>query len=84
MPISRGRFTLKEKVDLKLGEFPEKQEVFETKGWNRLKDLGVCNEPLVREFYANTILKDGYMERKSWVRNHFVKYDVVFIDNLLD
>lgn len=84
MPISRGRFTLKEKVDLKLGEFPEKQEVFETKGWNRLKDLGVCNEPLVREFYANTILKDGYMERKAWVRNHFVKYDVVFIDNLLD
>lgn len=47
-----------------------------------MKNPSVYSEPLVKEFYANIVLNDGYMERKALVRNHFVIYDVVYIQHV--
>lgn len=63
------------KVNLKEGEFTVIQEIFEDKGWTKLMEIVIYNEPLVREFYANVIFLDGFKERKSWVRGIIVKYD---------
>ena len=55
---------------------------FEELGWEKLLgDLpGVC-EPLIREFYANAILRDDYLD--YWVRGHEFTVDVGDIDGVL-
>ena len=55
---------------------------FEGRGWEKLiGDLwGVC-EPLIREFYANAILKNDYLD--CWVRGHEFTLDVGDIDGVL-
>lgn len=57
MPISRGEI-YNERIKLKEDEFPNEKQVFEDRGWNQLMKLGVCNESLVREFYANVVLNN--------------------------
>ena len=54
----------------------------EGKGWEKLLSdlLGVC-EPLIREFYANVILKNDYLD--CWVRGHEFTFDVGDIDGVL-
>ena len=55
---------------------------FEGRGWEKpIGDLpGVC-EPLIREFYANAILKNDYLD--CWVRGHEFTLDVGDIDGVL-
>ena len=52
------------------------------KGWEKLLSdlLGVC-EPLIREFYANAILKNDYLD--CWVRGQEFTFDVGDIDGVL-
>ena len=55
---------------------------FEDKGWERLLGdlLGVC-EPLIREFYANAILRNDYIN--CWVRGNEFTLEVGDIDGVL-
>lgn len=62
--------------------FP-KNDKFLRIGLNRLINIGVHSEPLVREFYVIVVLKDDYTKMKAWVKNHFVKYDAISIDSIL-
>ena len=54
---------------------------FQDKGWDKLHcDLpGVC-EPLIREFYANAILRED--EINSWIRGHEFNIDLEDIDEV--
>lgn len=62
--------------------FP-KNDKFLRIGLNRLINIGVHSEPLVREFYVIIVLKDDYTEMKAWVKNHFVKYDAISVNSML-
>ena len=55
---------------------------FQDKGWDKLlRDLpGVC-EPLIREFYANVVLREG--EINCWIRGHEFDIDLEDIDEVL-
>ena len=55
---------------------------FEGRGWDkRLSDLpGVC-EPLIKEFYANTVLKED--EINCWIRGKEFTIDAGDIDEVL-
>ena len=66
-------------VDLKESFIPS---CFEGRGREKLLGdlLGVC-EPLIREFYANAILRNDYLD--CWVRGHEFTLDVGDIDGIL-
>ena len=66
-------------VDLKESFIPS---CFEGRGREKLLgDLpGVC-KPLIREFYANAILRNDYLD--CWVRGHEFTLDVGDIDGIL-
>ena len=55
---------------------------FQDRGWDKLLgDLsGVC-EPLIREFYANAILRED--EINYWIRGHEFTIDLEDIDDVL-
>ena len=55
---------------------------FQDRGWEKLLgDLpGVC-EPLIREFYANAILREDEID--CWIRGHEFTLDVEDIDDVL-
>ena len=55
---------------------------FEGRGWEKLLgDLPEVCEPLIREFYANAILRNDYLN--CWVRGHEFTFDVGDIDGVL-
>ena len=66
-------------VDLKESFIPS---CFEGRGWEKLLgDLpGVC-EPLIREFYANAILREDYLD--YWVRGNEFTLDIGDINGVL-
>ena len=66
-------------VDLKESFIPR---CFVERVWEKLLvDLpGVC-EPLIREFYANAILRNDYLD--CWVRGHEFTLEVGHIDGVL-
>ena len=55
---------------------------FQDRGWDKLLgDLpGVC-EPLIREFYANAVLRED--EINYWIRGHEFNIDLEDIDEVL-
>ena len=57
-------------------------DCFQDRGWDKfLGDLlGVC-EPLIREFYANAVLRED--EINSWIRGHEFNIDLEDIDEVL-
>ena len=66
-------------VDLKDYFFPS---YFEESGWKKLLgDLPEVCEPLIREFYANAILRNDYID--CWVRGHEFNLEVGDIDDVL-
>ena len=76
-PIIQERFV--NFVDLKDSFIPS---YFKGRGWEKLLgDLLVVCEPLIREFYANATLKEGFVE--CWVRGHVFTLDVGDIDRIL-
>ena len=66
-------------VDLKDTFIPS---CFQDRGWDKLlRDLpGVC-EPLIREFYANAVLRED--EINCWIRGHEFNIDLDDIDKVL-
>ena len=66
-------------VDLKNTFIPS---CFQDKGWYKLlSDLpGVC-EPLIKEFYANAVLRED--EINCWIRGHEFNIDLDDIDEVL-
>ena len=55
---------------------------FEGRGWERLlSDLPGVNEPLIREFYANAVLRED--ELNCWIRGKEFTIDASNIDNVL-
>ena len=76
-PIIQERFV--DLVDLKDTFIPS---CFQDRGWDKLlRDLqGVC-EPLIREFYANAVLREN--EINCWIRGHEFDIDVEDIDEVL-
>ena len=76
-PIIQERFV--DLADLKDTFIPG---CFEGRGWEKLlSDLpGVC-KPLIREFYANAVLREN--EINCWVRGHEFILDVDDIDEVL-
>ena len=76
-PIIQERFV--DLVDLKDTLIPS---CFQDRGWDKLlSDLpGVC-EPLIREFYANTVLRED--EINCWIRGHEFNIDLDDIDEVL-
>ena len=55
---------------------------FESKGWERLlSDLPGVSKPLIREFYANVVLKED--ELNCWIRGKEFTTDPSDIDNVL-
>ena len=66
-------------VDLKDYFIPS---CFEERGWKKLLGdlLGVC-EPLIKEFYANAILRNDYID--CWVRGNEFTLEVGNIDGVL-
>ena len=56
---------------------------FQDTGWDKLLgDLPRVCEPLIREFYANAVLRKG--EIKCWIRGHEFNIDLEDIDEVLD
>ena len=55
---------------------------FQDRGWDKLLGdlLGVC-EPLIREFYANVVLRED--EINCWIRGHEFNIDLEDIDEVL-
>ena len=76
-PLIQERFI--DLVDLKDTFIPS---CFEGRGWNKLlSDLfGVC-DPLIREFYANVVLREH--EINCWIRGKEFTIDVDDIDDVL-
>ena len=76
-PIIQERFV--DLVDLKDTFIPSR---FQDRGWDKLLSdlLGVC-EPLIREFYANTVLRED--EINYWIRGHEFNIDLDDIDEVL-
>ena len=76
-PLIHERFI--DLVDLKDTFIPS---CFEGRGWNKLlSDLfGVC-DPLIREFYANVVLREH--EINCWIRGKEFTIDVDDIDDVL-
>ena len=55
---------------------------FEGKGWDKLLiDLPAVCEPLIREFYANVVIKED--ELSCWVRRKEFTIDAHDIDEVL-
>ena len=55
---------------------------FQAKGWDKLLcDLPKVCEPLIREFYANAILRED--EINCWIRGHKFNIDLEHIDDVL-
>ena len=55
---------------------------FEERGWEKLLgDLPEVCEPLIREFYANAILREDYLD--CWVRGREFNVEVGDIDDVL-
>ena len=55
---------------------------FEGRGWEKLiGDLRGVYEPLIREFYANAILRNNYLD--CWVRGHEFTLNVGDINGIL-
>ena len=66
-------------VDLRKSFIPS---YFEKRDWEKfLGDLLEVCEPLIREFYANAILRDDYLD--CWVRGHEFTIEVGDIDGVL-
>ena len=77
-PIIQERFV--DLADLKDYFIPS---CFQDKGWDKLLgDLPRVCEPLIREFYANAVLRKG--EIKCWIRGHEFNIDLEDIDEVLD
>ena len=61
---------------------PSSLTVLKEKGWKKLLgDLPRVCEPLIKEFYANAILKNDYLD--YWVRGHEFTLDVGDINDVL-
>ena len=76
-PIIQEQFV--DLVDLKESFIPD---CFKGKGWKKLLgDLPRVCEPLIKEFYANAILKNDYLD--YWVRGHEFTLDVGDINDVL-
>ena len=76
-PIIQERFV--NFVDLKDSFVPS---YFKGRGWEKLLgDLPLVCESLIREFYANATLKEGFVE--CWVRGHAFTLDVGDINRSL-
>ena len=57
-------------------------DCFEGKGWDKLlSDLPVVCEPLIREFYANVVIRED--ELNCWIRGHEFTPDAHDIDEVL-
>ena len=55
---------------------------FQDRGWDKLfGDLLVVCEPLIREFYANAVLRED--EINCWIRGHKFTIDLEDIDEVL-
>ena len=55
---------------------------FEGKGWDKLlNDLPIVYEPLIREFYANAVIRED--ELSCWVRRKEFTIDAHDIDEVL-
>ena len=66
-------------VDLKDTFIPS---CFQDRGWNKLlSDLPRVCEPLIREFYANAVLRED--EINCWIRGHEFNIDLDDIDEVL-
>ena len=75
-PIIQERFV--NLVDLKDSFIPS---FFQGKGWEKLLSMpGVC-EPLIREFYANAVLRED--EINCQIRGHEFNIDLEDIDEVL-
>ena len=56
---------------------------FEGRGWDKLlSDLPVVCEPLIKEFYANTTMRED--ELNCWIRGHEFTLDAHDIDEVLE
>ena len=76
-PIIQERFV--DLVDLRDTFIPS---CFEGRGWDKLlSDLPRVCEPLIREFYANAVLREH--EINCWIRGHEFTIDVDDIDEVL-
>ena len=76
-PIIQKRFV--DLVDLKDYFIPS---CFEERGWEKLLgDLTEVCEPLIREFYANAIIKNDYND--CWVKGNEFTVEVGDIDGVL-
>ena len=76
-PIIQERFV--DLVDLRDTFIPS---CFEGRGWDKLlSDLPRVCEPLIREFYANAVLREH--EINCWIRGHEFTIDVDDIDKVL-
>ena len=76
-PIIQERFV--DLVDLKDYFIPS---CFQDRGWDKLlSDLPRVCDPLIREFYANAILRDYGIN--CWIRGHEFNIDLEDIDEVL-
>ena len=76
-PIIQERFV--DLVDLKDYFIPS---CFQGRGWDKLlSDLPRVCDPLIREFYANAILRDYGIN--CWIRGHEFNIDLEDIDEVL-
>ena len=76
-PIIQERFV--DLVDLKDYFIPS---CFQDRGWDKLlSDLPRVCEPLIREFYANAILREN--EINCWIRGHEFNIDLEDIGEVL-
>ena len=77
-PIIQQRFV--DLVDLKDTFIPS---YFQDRGWDKLlRDLLRVCEPLIREFYANAILRED--EINCWIQGYEFNIDLGDIDEVLD
>ena len=57
-------------------------DYFEGRGWDKLlSDLSTVCEPLIREFYANVVIRED--ELNCWIRGHEFTLDAHDIDEVL-
>ena len=76
-PIIQERFV--DLVDLKDSFIPS---CFQDRGWEKLlSDLPRVCEPLIREFYANVVLRED--EINCWIRGHEFNIDLDDINEVL-